>query len=102
MSDRYSLQADLEKLIGSENVYFQPPENIKLKYPCIIYNMSRIQDIHADNKRFFTHIKYDVTIIDSNPDSSLPNDFLNHFRYGSFDRMFINDNLYHYTFGLYY
>ena len=34
---RLELDADLRALLGSTNVYFQPPETKKLKYPCFIY-----------------------------------------------------------------
>jgi len=37
MAPRLELQEVLESLLGSRNVYFQPPLNLKMNYPCIIY-----------------------------------------------------------------
>lgn len=34
MNRRYELQAVLEGILGSGNVYFQPPENLKMRYDC--------------------------------------------------------------------
>jgi len=33
MGTRLELQNLLENILGSRNVYFQPPENLKLNYP---------------------------------------------------------------------
>ena len=49
MANRLELQAIFEDLRGSQNVYFQPPESIKLKYPAIVYSRSDIQNEHADD-----------------------------------------------------
>jgi hypothetical protein len=35
MAPRLQLQTLLETL--TEHVYFQPPENLKVQYPCIVY-----------------------------------------------------------------
>lgn len=40
MNRRYELQAVLEGILGSGNVYFQPPENLKMRYDCIVYERS--------------------------------------------------------------
>ena len=42
MASRIKLQAKLEELLGSRNVYYQPPETLKIEYPAIIYSKSRI------------------------------------------------------------
>ena len=49
MNRRYELQAVLEGILGSGNVYFQPPENLKVRYDCIVYERSEIETVHADN-----------------------------------------------------
>ena len=38
MDRRLQLHEELCSVLGSRNVYFQPPETIKLTYPCIIYS----------------------------------------------------------------
>lgn len=37
MASRLDLQTFLEELLESKNVYFQPPESVKMKYPAIVY-----------------------------------------------------------------
>ena len=53
MNRRYELQAVLEGILGSGNVYFQPPENLKVRYDCIVYERSEIETVHADNACVF-------------------------------------------------
>ena len=98
---RTSLQEILEELLGSDRVYFQPPESIKLKYPCIVYERSDIDVRYANNEGYKMDKRYTVTLIDRNPDSGLP-DKLAMLPYCSFDRHFVSDNLYHDVFTLYY
>ena len=37
MDRRLELQSELEKILGSRNVYYQPLPSLKLQYPCIVY-----------------------------------------------------------------
>lgn len=92
---RLTLQAALEEFLGSRNVYYQPPETIKLKYPCIIYEMNRIQKIPADNIAYLKNKEYSLTIVHKDADSELPDTILDHFEYIGFDRSYVSDNLYH-------
>lgn len=92
---RLTLQSALEEFLGSKNVYFQPPDTIKLKYPCIIYERSRIQKIPADNIAYLKNKEYSLTIIHKDADSTLPDDILDRFKLIDFDRSYKADNLYH-------
>ena len=98
---RIELQALLEKLLGSRNVYFQPPESVKLKYPGIVYEISGIQTDLADNRIYRSRKRYAVTVIDKDPDSEIP-DKLQDLDYCDFDRHFTVDNLNHDVFILYF
>lgn len=95
---RIELQEALEDFLGSHNVWYQPPETIKLKYPCIIYEMSRINQVYADNISYLKNKEYSVTIIHRDADSTLPDDILDYFQGISFDRSYRADNLYHEVF----
>ena len=101
MGSRIELQAKLEELLGSSNVYFQPPASLKMKYPAIVYSLSRIQPKHADNLKYKVDRAYDITLIDPDPDSQYLNSMLG-WKYCSFDRSFQSDNLNHFTFTLYF
>lgn len=98
---REALQTLLEELLGSRNVYFQPPESKKFKYPCIVYERSGIRTDSANNKRYLKHKRYTVTYIDEDPDSEIPDRILEQ-NHCSFDRHFTADNLNHDVFTLYF
>lgn len=98
---RDDLQKLLAGLLGSGNVYFQPPESLKLRYPCILYERSGIRASSANNRQYMTHNRYTVTVIDEDPDSEIPGRVLR-LPYCSFDRHFTADNLNHDVFTLYF
>ena len=102
MASRLDLQNELENLIGSTRVYFQPPASITLHYPCIIYHLSNIRDRRADNKAYNLDNEYEVTYIDKNPDNDIKTRMIQEFPKCRFNRFFTNDNLNHYVFILYY
>lgn len=101
MVKREALHRNLVSILGSNNVYFQPPETLKIKYPCIVYSLSSDITKHADDKKYLNKNRYTITIIDKNPDSEFPN-LLKELDYCSFDRFFVSDNLNHFVFDLYY
>ena len=88
-------------ILGNTNVYFQPPENKKLEYPCILYSFSNFDTTKADNIDYLRGRVYDVTLIDRNPDNVYV-DKLQDLQYCKLDRVFKNDNLYHYAFTIIY
>ena len=102
MSSRLDLHEELVELLGSRNVYFQPPESIKLNYPCIVYFISDISKRNADNRLYSSAIEYEVIVIDPDPDSEIPMKILTHFPMCRFDRSYISDNLNHSALTLYY
>ena len=102
MARRLELQTELEQLLGSEYVYFQPPESIKLHYPCIIYNKENWSIRYANNFPYKMHPNYEITIIDRDPDADWDKKMLRTFTYVSVERFFAVDNLYHWVFRLYY
>ena len=101
MDRRLELQQLLEDILGSSNVYFQPPNNIRMTYPCIVYALSSDRRLHADNHIYHRRKRYDVTVISRDPDDPLP-DTVSNIQYSSFDRRFISDGLTHDTFTIYY
>ena len=101
-SRRLSLDAELRTLLGTTNVYFQPPKSISLRYPCIIYSRQRIISRHADNKIYLAEDQYTVTYISKNPDDPMVEKILHHFPGISMDRVFAQDNLYHNNYSLHY
>ena len=100
-SHRIDLHYILTELLGSENVYYQPPETVKMKYPCIVYDHTDENTLHADDIPYKTDSLYTVTSISTDPDSDIPNK-LGKLRGSRFDRHFVSDNLHHYVYRLRY
>ena len=101
MASRLELQTELEEILGSRNVYFQPPESVKMKYPAIRYSLSNIENTHADNRTYKQSKAYELILIDPDPDSEYA-DKLSQLPYCRFDRFYPADNLNHYVFTIYY
>lgn len=99
---RLSLHRKLKKVLGSDHVYFQPPESIKLEYPCIIYERARGDIKPADNLSYMFTKGYSVTCITRDPDSSIVDDMVKEFSMISYNRHFSADNLNHDVFIIYY
>lgn len=99
--DRVQLQALLEGLLGSENVYFQPPVNLQVQYPCIIYKRDNAETAFASNKPYRYTKRYQVMVIDRNPDSLIP-DKVAALPMCTFDRFYTADNLNHDVFNLFF
>lgn len=102
MASRLELHSELKELLGSDNVYFQPPESKKIEYDAIVYNRNSILSRHASNKNYMVSDCYEVTLIYRDPDSDLARKLLDHFPYSSFSRHFTADNLNHDVITIYY
>lgn len=99
---RLELQAELEGIIGSKAaVYYEPPENINMTYPCIVYTRESIRPDYADNKTYITRTRYQITYIDNEPDSENIDKIMNSIEGVSYGRHFVSDGLHHDTFYTY-
>lgn len=81
-------------------VCFQPPESVKLVYPCILYELDDDSVRHADNRRYIGWDRYLVTLIDKNPDSRIDH-CLRELPYCSFQRCYRKDNMNHFVYTIY-
>lgn len=102
MRKRTDLHTELCNIIGSNRVYFQPPESVKLVYPCFVYSRSGVDSSKADNINYVNHSRYTVTLITKDADSPLIESILSAFSMCEYDTSFKSDNLYHEVFDLYY
>lgn len=102
MASRLELQRKLEEILGSKNVYFQPPENLKMKYPCITYERYVGYEPRANNKTYLNVPGYLVTIIDRDPENKIGAKLDKSIQYCRWSRRFINDNLNHDVYIIYY
>lgn len=101
MAPRPELQTLLEGVLGSSNVYFQPPSNVQMQYPCIVYQRDNAITKFADNGPYRYTKRYQVTVISRDPDSDVP-DKVAELRMCTFNRFFVADNLNHDVFELYF
>ncbi len=101
MDQRLKLQELLEEILGTRNVYFQPPANVKMNYPAIVYQRDALDSKFAGNRPYSLTKRYEVTIIDRDPDSSIP-DRVAALPLSSFSRHFVVDNLNHDVYTLYF
>lgn len=102
MDQRLKLQNKLEEFLGSRNVYYQPPETIRMEYPAIVYSKDDIETIHSDNSIHLKNTRYKITVIDRKPDNPVIDKLLKNIQYCSFDTHYISDNLHHDVLILYY
>lgn len=86
-------------LLGSRNVYFQPPATVRMKYPCILYESQPMTTMHAGNVPFAIQDHYRVIVIDQNPDSAIPRKIAG-MQGARAARPYVSDNLYHFPFDL--
>ena len=101
MHNRNTLHKELVNILGSKYVYFQPPETLQMKYPCIVYERYDISNTHADDLVYIQPRQYRVTVIDTNPDSDIVTR-MSQFPTARFVRHQVIDNLNHDTFNIYY
>lgn len=88
-------------LLGTRNVYFQPPASIRMNYPAIVFKRKPIENKHANNLVYKQDNCYEVTVIDSYPDSEIVKKIskLPRCRH---ETHFTSDNLNHDVFTLYF
>lgn len=99
---RLQLQQELEDILGSKNVYFQPPEDMKINFPCIIYFKSTVPTFYANNK-LYRHVQgYTVTYVDKDPDAEKPFEILRYFQNCKIDSFYKSENLNHTKLTIFY
>ena len=94
MADRLELHSVLQELLGSSNVYYQPPESIKMQYDAIRYSKKNIVSKYANDRKYSMMDCYEVTVISRLPDNPVIKKLLS-LPYCSYDRHYVADNLHH-------
>jgi hypothetical protein len=90
-----------EAVDEESHAYYQPPESIKIVYPCVVYERAKINATHANNGTYTHKTRYQVTAISSDPDSTWHLDILK-LPLCAHVRSFVMDGLYHDVFELYF
>lgn len=101
MASRLELQSKLEELLGSKNVYNNPPESSKMEYPAIRFSKKKMDVRYANNAIYSAMNCYEVVVISRRPDDPVIEKIMA-LPYCSYDRPYIANNLHHDVFTLYY
>jgi len=101
MASRLDLQTKLEELLGSRNVYYQPPESVKMKYPAIRYSKQKPDTRHANDKVYMKTNCYEIIVISKTPDEPVIGK-LEKLPMCEWDRHYSADNLNHDVLTLYF
>lgn len=101
MGDRIELHSLLQELLGSEHVYYQAPESIKMSYPAIRYSKSAIRKLNANDRAYSMKDCYQLIVIDRLPDNPVIKKLLE-LPYCSYGRHYVADNLNHDVLTIYY
>jgi len=101
---RGKVQQLLSDIPGIKKAYYEPPSDIMLDYPCIIYQFDRYEGVmYSANDVYAAWPSFTITIIDFDPESNIPFEFVELKKKNcniSLDRTFSADGLYHWIFKL--
>jgi hypothetical protein len=99
---RLQLQAMLEEILGSRNVYFQSPPTTGMLYPCILYRRDNIKTEFANNLPYGHAKEYQVIYIDKDPDAEDVKKQIQALATCTYERYYTADNLNHDVYKLFY
>ena len=102
MASRLNLHEEFCDILGSRNVYFDPPASVLMHYDAIRYKLSGKNLNRANDGVYLMTNEYEGVVISDDPDCKVPDDVLLHFKMCAFGRPYVADNLYHFPFTLYY
>lgn len=85
---------------GNIPVYYKPPSNMRLKYPCIVYSSSGIEEQKANNTSYLIHRRYEVTYLTQQVDhEAVAKDIADSVPYGYIIREYESDGIQHTVIG---
>lgn len=97
---RLKLATKLEEFCS--NCYYQPPSNVTMKYPCIIYSKEAPLQSKANNFNYVSVDKYSLTIVELKVDTGVAEKIRDAFKTAKITQKYIVDRLYHTKIELYY
>lgn len=90
----------LRKAVDHDRVYFQPPENLKLGYPAVVFHLTKIKVDHADDAPYKGAREYMITLITKEPEPDALEEILK-IPYTTLDSTYISDGMNHFVFTSY-
>lgn len=101
MRHRLELHEILCGVLGSRHAYYQPPENLRMEYPAIVYSRNDIENTFAENSVYKQDHQYQIIVIDKDPDSEIVS-AVSRLPMCRFNRHYESENLNHDVFTIYY
>lgn len=101
---RIQLHEKLCSILGSRNVYYDPPENVKMQYDCIVYSLSQVSQVYANNFTYALAPGCLITIITRTPEAQtrIVDKLMKTFPYAGWDRAYMTDHLHHAVVSIYF
>ena len=90
----------LQQVVQHNRVYFQPPENLKIGYPAVVFHLSKIEIDRASDVPYKGAKEYSVTLITKDPEPDVIDEILK-IPYSSLDATYISDGMNHFVFTVY-
>lgn len=86
---------------SATNVYFEPPPDTQMSYPCIVFAFTGRKPVYANNSQYIERDVYEVKVIFLDPSSTISKE-VSRIPYARFDRPYKADGLYHDVYELYF
>lgn len=99
MGQRLDLHALL--LTICPHVYFQPPADVQMEYPAIVYQPDRSDTKYADDIPYAVTRQYSLTMISRNPDDTMFG-AISALPMCAHERFFVADNLNQHVFSIFF
>lgn len=96
---RIELDAILRSTLGSDHVYFDPPESFKLKFPCIVYHDSGRIVWKADNGNYIKFKRYMLNYMTKDADDPMV-DTIEELQYCTMATPYTSDNVFYYPYNI--
>ena len=94
------LQTVFEELLGSRNVYYNPPESVQMSYDAIVFRRSGINNTFASDSVYVQlPSTFEVTVITQDPDAPII-EKVSKLPRCRFTTSYVADGLYHNRFTL--
>ena len=87
---------------GYQHTYFEPTEEVRMKYNAIVYQKNDMNVRRASNRSYLIRDGYQVIVISRDPEDPVPVAIQDHFEHCTPGRFFMKDNLHHFPFTIYY
>lgn len=102
MATRIELDKKLRAYYNPARVFYQPPESVKLTYPCVLYWLDSYEQRFADDKTYLGKCRYHLRFITKDPDDERILGVLSHLQLIKLDNFYTADNLNHYDYTVYF